>query len=175
MAQKLADAIVANTETKLNEIADKTHAAVLHNAELHLEHAEKRLVAAKQQSVLERTGSNLGVSSRPNENPATAKSADGAAPLGVSEAAGLGESKRAELELAFSEKAYDASITMLAELSARDIRRRPVLITVVKPSLSDHSTQPRRAVAIFTVFIFSLLALGIGALTVAAVREHIQL
>ena len=43
---------------------------------------------------------------------------------------------------------------------------------IAEPSEPDESTYPRRAMAVLTVFLVSLVIMGIGTLLVAAVREH---
>jgi len=176
MAQRMADAIVANTELKLNDIAERMHSSVLLNAELQLEQAKDRLIATKQQMARIRTTCS-GVLADPNTRPQPSALRSGAAvgPVMTQTTTDLDERmEKAGLEVAFAEKAYESTILMLAELRARDIRQRPVLISIAKPSLPDQASYPRRVVSILTVFILSLLALGIGTLTVAAVREHAQ-
>jgi len=141
MSRKIADAIISNIDSMLNDIANRMHSFALQDAESQLEHAKSRILAG-----------------RAEPSPST-----------------VGDAERAKLEAAFAERAYEASVSTLAELRAREIGRRPILITLSKPTLPESSTYPRRATSVFTVLVFSALALGIGSLTLAAVREHAHL
>jgi BexC/CtrB/KpsE family polysaccharide export inner-membrane protein len=81
-------------------------------------------------------------------------------------------------DLALAREFADRELTQAtaAVISAEQEARRQKLYIdrVVSPSLPDDSTEPRRWLAILTVFASSLLAYGIGWLIYAGVREHRQ-
>ena len=89
---------------------------------------------------------------------------------GIAESMGAFEAAAAEKE--FAEKAY-ASAWAAVELARSDAsRQHRYLVEIAEPSKPDESTYPRRAMAVLTVFLVSLVCMGIGTLLVAAVREH---
>ena len=81
-------------------------------------------------------------------------------------------------DLALSREFADKELTqataavITAEQEAR--RQKLYLDRVVSPSLPDEPAEPKRWLAILTVFASSLLAYGIGWLIYAGVREHRQ-
>lgn len=76
------------------------------------------------------------------------------------------------LQKGLAEKAYESALASLeaARFSAQS--RRSYLVAYAPPSTPDIAVEPRRMYKIGTVFVVSLLAFGIGALIVGAVREH---
>lgn len=87
----------------------------------------------------------------------------------------LMEFEEAMVEKEFAEKAYASAMTAL-ELARSDASRQHRYVAVIaEPSMPDDSTYPRRVLGVFSVFGISFLLLGIGALFVAAVREHASL
>jgi BexC/CtrB/KpsE family polysaccharide export inner-membrane protein len=75
-------------------------------------------------------------------------------------------------EFADRELTQATAAVISAEQEAR--RQKLYLDRVVSPSLPDEATEPRRWLAILTVFASSLLVYGIGWLIYAGVREHRQ-
>jgi BexC/CtrB/KpsE family polysaccharide export inner-membrane protein len=75
-------------------------------------------------------------------------------------------------EFADRELTQATAAVLSAEQEAR--RQKLYLDRVVSPSLPDEPAEPRRWIAILTVFASSLLAYGIGWLIYAGVREHRQ-
>lgn len=75
-------------------------------------------------------------------------------------------------ELADRELTQATAAVISAEQQAR--RQKLYLDRVVSPSLPDEAAEPRRWLAILTVFATSLLIYGIGWLIYAGVREHRQ-
>ena len=71
---------------------------------------------------------------------------------------------RAEMLLALGE------LDEAARLSAQS--DRSYLVAYAPPSLPDIAVEPKRVYKIATVFVVSLLAFGVGALILGAVREH---
>ncbi len=71
----------------------------------------------------------------------------------------------------FAKVILQASEDKLRELFAQ-ARQQPFLVTVAEPSLPDSPRYPRRAWSVATVFVVSLLLMGIIGLLAAAVREH---
>lgn len=75
-------------------------------------------------------------------------------------------------ELADRELAQATASLITAEQEAR--RQKLYLERIVSPSLPDDPAQPRRWLAILTVFASALLAYGVGWLIWAGVHEHRQ-
>lgn len=75
-------------------------------------------------------------------------------------------------EIADKQLALATSALLSAEQEAR--RQKLYLERIVSPSLPDSPVQPRRWLAILTVFASALLAYGVGWLIWAGVREHRQ-
>lgn len=75
-------------------------------------------------------------------------------------------------ELADRELAQATTALLSAQQDAR--RQKLYLDRIVNPNLPDKPTQPRRWVAILTVFASAILIYGVGWLVWAGVREHSQ-
>ena len=75
-------------------------------------------------------------------------------------------------EREFAEKAYVSALASLEAARAEAARKHRYLATFVQPHLPEDATRPRRLVGILTVFFGALVAWGIGALGVAAVKDH---
>lgn len=83
----------------------------------------------------------------------------------------------AEFEVATFEKeiaqaSYHSAIASLELARQEAARQHRYLVRVAKPSLPDESTKPNRYLGVLTVFLGSILLLGIGSLLNAAIREH---
>lgn len=89
--------------------------------------------------------------------------------------AALPDFEAAMMEKEFAQKAYEAARAALEMARADATRQHRYLAIIANPSLPDESTYPRRFKSTFTVFVISFLALGVGLLIVAAVREHSRL
>lgn len=81
-------------------------------------------------------------------------------------------------DLALARELADRELTQAttALLSAQqDARRQKLYLDrIVNPNLPDKPTQPRRWIALLTVFASSMLVYGVGWLVWAGVREHSQ-
>jgi capsular polysaccharide transport system permease protein len=87
----------------------------------------------------------------------------------------LVEFEASMVEKEFAEKAYASTLGAL-ELARSDAARQHRYVAVIaQPSKPDDSTYPTRWLGVLSVFGISFLLLGIGALIVAAVREHASL
>lgn len=75
-------------------------------------------------------------------------------------------------EQEFATKAYVSALASLETARAEATRKHRYLATFVTPHLPEDATRPRRLLRILTVFFASLVAWGIGALGVAAVKDH---
>ena len=76
------------------------------------------------------------------------------------------------LEKEFSQRAYEASMKAL-ELARIDASRQVrFLVTIAEPSQPDAPTHPRRMWSILSVFVVSILLMGVGSMLIASVREH---
>lgn len=85
-----------------------------------------------------------------------------------------------EFEAALVEKelataAYEAATSAVSLARASAGRQHRYLATISPPSFADESTEPNRGVGVLTVFLCSLLFMGIGSLLVAGVKEHARL
>ncbi len=83
--------------------------------------------------------------------------------------------ERALIEKEFAQQALQSAVTSLEMARVEATRQHRYLVTIARPSEPDMPTHPRRAWGIFTVFILSLIATGIGTIVVAAIREHARL
>lgn len=84
----------------------------------------------------------------------------------------LADLEPAMLEKELAQKAYETSIKTLEIARIEASRQVRYLVTISAPSRPDAPTHPRRAWSIGTVFVVSLLLMGIGTLLLASVREH---
>lgn len=75
-------------------------------------------------------------------------------------------------EIADKQLTQATAALLSAEQEAR--RQKLYLERIVSPSLPDKPTEPRRWIAILTVFCSALLAYGVGWLVWAGVKEHKQ-
>lgn len=79
------------------------------------------------------------------------------------------------LEKEFAEAAYKSAVASLELARAEAGRQHRYLATIAPPSLPDEATHPRRIYGAVTIFALSIALFGIGALLLAAVREHARL
>ena len=131
----------------LATMVERARLEMLRSAEKQATDAKERLLRARRQSV---------------DSPAR----DGGTSDQVAD--------KASLELSYAEKVYESTLATLAEVRGYELRHPKLLVTLSRPSLPDESTYPRRLASVVAVFIFSCLIMGIGSLTVAAVREHVR-
>ena len=75
-------------------------------------------------------------------------------------------------EQEFAERLYTSALTGLEAARAEAVRQHRYLVTFVAPRLPEDSTRPRRLLAVVTVFVGACVLWGLGALTVAAVKDH---
>lgn len=85
---------------------------------------------------------------------------------------GVYEDLNLQRELADRELTQATASLLAAQQEAR--RQKLYLDRIVNPNLPDKPTQPRRWIAILTVFASSILIYGVGWLIWAGVREHAQ-
>lgn len=88
----------------------------------------------------------------------------------LTEALSSFESERLQLELA--ETAYKSALAGLEAARVGAQNDRSYLVAYAPPSLPDVAAEPKRLYKIATAFVVSLLAFGVGALVIGAVREH---
>ena len=79
------------------------------------------------------------------------------------------------LEKEFAEMAYQSALTSLEIARTEAAKQHRYLATIVSPSVPDEATHPKRMMGIFTVFLVTLAAFGIGSLLIAAIREHARI
>ncbi|EWY38918.1 RkpR, polysaccharide export protein [Skermanella stibiiresistens SB22] len=80
--------------------------------------------------------------------------------------------ERLMMEREFAEKAYVSALGSLEGARAEAVRKQRYLASFVQPHLPEDAVRPRRLISILTVFFGALIAWGIGALGVAAVKDH---
>lgn len=80
--------------------------------------------------------------------------------------------ERERLQLELSRTGFESALASLEAARLNAQNRRSYLVAYAPPSTPDIAVEPRRMYKIGTVFVVSLLAFGIGALIVGAVREH---
>lgn len=80
--------------------------------------------------------------------------------------------ERLVVEREFAERLYTSTLTLFEAARADAARKQRYLVAFVQPQLPEYAEQPRRLLGILTVFAASLIAWGIGALGVAAVKDH---
>lgn len=82
------------------------------------------------------------------------------------------EFEPAILEKELSQKGYEAALKTLELARFEAAKQHRYLVTISAPSLPDAPTHPRRAWSILTVFVVSLLLMGVVTLLWASIREH---
>lgn len=80
-----------------------------------------------------------------------------------------------QLELEFARTGYTSMLTSLEVARADAQRQQKYLIPVVAPNLPDEPLEPERLLAVLTVLLGALVCYGVGALVIAAIREHAAL
>jgi capsular polysaccharide transport system permease protein len=80
--------------------------------------------------------------------------------------------ERLMVEREFAEKAYVSALGSLEGARAEALRKQRYLAAFVQPHLPEDAVRPRRILAVLTVFFGTLVAWAIGALGVAAVKDH---
>jgi capsular polysaccharide transport system permease protein len=85
-----------------------------------------------------------------------------------------GEFERLMLDKMFAERQLAAAMTALETARSEALRKQLYLERLVQPNLPDKAMEPRRIRAVFTVFVFGLIAWGILSLLLASVREHLD-
>jgi len=80
-----------------------------------------------------------------------------------------------QVELEFARKAYTSMLGSLETARAEAQKQQKYLLPVVAPNLPDEPLEPRRVLGVLTVFFCSLVVYGIGALLLAAIREHAEI
>ena len=174
IAKSIAESILSVSESMLATMVEHAHAEMLRGADRQASEAKERLLRARRQSALVK---QANVSSGQGTGPIAGvgtKVAIESSPL-ARETGQLGEAvDKANLELSYAERAYESALAALVEARSYELHHPRVLVALSKPSLPDESTYPRRLASIATVLIFSSLIMGIGSLTVTAVREHVR-
>ena len=163
-AKSAADTILARCEAMLTKSSERARLDLQQTAERQIAEARQRLLFARRNSAQrDRQRNSAGA---------------GPASVGQADVRGSGNTDDAleqdRLDLTFAEKNDEAAVATLAEARAYEARHRRLLVTLSKPALPDDAAYPRRLTAIFTVMIFSTLVMGIGTLTISAVREHVR-
>lgn len=75
-------------------------------------------------------------------------------------------------EHGFAERAYVSALTGLEAARAEALRQSRYLVSFVQPRLPEDATRPRRLLAVVTVFFSACVLWGLGALGVAAIKDH---
>ncbi len=80
--------------------------------------------------------------------------------------------ERVSGEHGFAERAYLSALTGLEAARAEALRQSRYLVSFVQPRLPEDATRPRRLLAIVTVFCSACVVWALGALGVAAIKDH---
>ncbi len=75
-------------------------------------------------------------------------------------------------KLQLAERAYESALISQQTARQQAQNDRSYLVAYVPPSMPDVATEPKRMYKIATAFVVSLLAFGVGALIIGAIREH---
>ena len=79
-----------------------------------------------------------------------------------------------QLEVEFARSGYTSMLSSLETARAEAQRQQKYLIPVVAPNLPDEPLEPERLLGVLTVLLGTLAGYAIGALIVAAIREHLD-
>jgi capsular polysaccharide transport system permease protein len=79
-----------------------------------------------------------------------------------------------QLELEFARSGYTSMLSSLEAARVEAQRQQKYLIPVVTPNLPDEPLEPERLLGVLTVLLGALACYAIGALVVAAIREHLD-
>jgi capsular polysaccharide transport system permease protein len=80
--------------------------------------------------------------------------------------------ERLTLDVAFADKQLGVALAELESARAEALQKQLYLERLVQPSSPDKALEPRRLRSIFTVFMMTLIGLGVVKLLIASVREH---
>lgn len=80
--------------------------------------------------------------------------------------------ERVSGEHGFAERAYLSALTGLEAARAEALRQSRYLVSFVQPRLPEDATRPRRLLAIATVFCAACVVWALGALGLAAIKDH---
>lgn len=92
---------------------------------------------------------------------------------GTGLAARISRYERLSLEREFANRMLSAAETELARAKGEASRQQLYLERLVQPHVPDHSTLPKRARALLTVFAANLLFALVGWLIYAGIQEHV--
>lgn len=93
---------------------------------------------------------------------------------GRSLASKAAEFQRLALEKEFADKQLASALVSLEQARSEAQRQQLYLERIAQPSLPDAAMEPRRLRNVLAVFLLGLVTWGVLALTVTAVREHID-
>lgn len=80
-----------------------------------------------------------------------------------------------QIEVEFSRAIYASALSFLESTRARAQQEASYVVDFVPANLPDEATEPKKVIIVVTVFIVSLLALGISNLIIAAIREQAKI
>ncbi|TCO80320.1 capsular polysaccharide transport system permease protein [Plasticicumulans lactativorans] len=84
----------------------------------------------------------------------------------------VGDYEKLMIEREFAEKLYSTALASLEAARAEAGRKQRYLVAFVQPHLPEQAEQPQRVLGVITVFFTALMAWSIGALAVAAIKDH---
>lgn len=76
------------------------------------------------------------------------------------------------MKLEIARKKYESMLSSLELARAEASKKQRFLVQIVRPSLPEEATEPDRLIAIFKVFLASILVYLIGGLLLDSVKEH---
>jgi capsular polysaccharide transport system permease protein len=92
---------------------------------------------------------------------------------GESAATVLNEFAKLKMENEFTERAYMDSLASLERSRAAAQKQGLFLEAFIRPQLPQTAEYPQRSIAVFLVFVASVIIWGLGGLFVATAREHL--
>lgn len=155
-AQALNAAIIGAAEAMSNEMYVRARIDRQSFAEEQLKKAEVRLGTARQAWV------DLKASAE-QPDPAT-----GQASTSVMEA----RLESATIERDAAQTGHEAATAALENVRVQVLREKRYVVTIAPPSLPTGAIRPRRLWGIMTVFVLSIVLMGVLTMLAAAVREH---
>jgi capsular polysaccharide transport system permease protein len=91
---------------------------------------------------------------------------------GESIGSAIAEFEPVMFEKEVAERAFETALRSVEMARMEVIREQRYLVTISPPSMPGQSTYPRRFWGVLTIFVLSIVLLGVVSMLAAAVREH---
>jgi capsular polysaccharide transport system permease protein len=93
---------------------------------------------------------------------------------GRSLASKAAEFQRLALEKEFADKQLASALVSLEQARSEAQRQQLYLERIAQPNLPDAAMEPRRLRSVLAVFVLGLIAWGVLAMLIAAIKEHMD-